>query len=796
MQDPRRPNRKQLGAAAPVRLNLSLPRIGAANACQCKPYATELIMRINPRTVLDVGPGVGTYGSIIRKRLEVDRLDAVEIWAPYIEQYWLKDIYDNVIVADVRYWHDFEYDLIILGDVLEHLALDDAVVLWKNLSKQAGAVHLSIPIVHYSQGPAEGNPYETHIVADWSTSSVLEHLDGIQEYREFGTAGVFLALFRKEPSMNLAIVRGSSPSQFATENALSEGNSASSVSPAFLATDQDAGLPLVSCFCPTFNRPPDHQYLLEEAIESFLRQTYPNKELIVLNDCPEQELVCDAPGVRVINAPERFPTLGEKRNAAIALARGELLAPWDDDDISLPWRLSLSVERLGTDAYYNPRCFWFLDRSGLHFDHYMATSHAKSLFTRDGFATAGGYPSISLGDDIVLHNALTELDRNAGRLRSEPAELARSEWYYIYRWGISPIHTSSRDESGYQEIGSRPVQPGRYILRPHWRIDYEAETGQLLETVAPTRIAVAGTDRAISANPSWVAVEASPHLLEGSRGRAIVCFVEDKAHLVQQLLALRLSWLNTDSPDTDLVVMGPAEVLARLPDDLVKIPQRPAADDPVWGGYRYINALACLNGAGAEQLDRYSHLLRTDVDTFLTPAWNAFYPTAFTFGNSTYANDDVPQRIQTIATAYGLTHRGMTNIHTTWYGATAVVRRAAAFAEMLTKHLLTHEFAVDAGEWPGWYRGVATRYAGEIAVNHCASDAQRSALLDAPSTSTESIARYPHIHCWHTDQLFSKHRFMGGGYTREDAQDLNLDVIRDYCLKLSLRSREALAPVP
>ena len=62
--------------------------------------------------------------------------------------------------------------------------------------------------------------------------------------------------------------------------------------------------------------------------------------------------------------------------------------------------------------------------------------------------------------------------------------------------------------------------------------------------------------------------------------RAIVCFVEDDQHLIQQVLALRHSWLYAQSPDTDLVVMGPADVLARLPDDLVKIEQQPAADDP------------------------------------------------------------------------------------------------------------------------------------------------------------------------------------------------------------------------
>src|SRR5829696_6855819 len=152
--------------------------------------------------------------------------------------------------------------------------------------------------------------------------------------------------------------------------------------------------------------------------------------------------------------------------------------------------------------------------------------------------------------------------------------------------------------------------------------------------ITPAMVEGDSVAEAVSSPSSEVGQAATGH-------RAIVCFVEDQGPLIQQLLALRLSWLNTNSPDTDLVVMGPEEVLARLPEDLVKIPQQPAVDDPVWGGYRYINALACLNGAGAEQLERYSHLLRTDVDTFLTQAWNAFYPASFTFGaGAYYANDD------------------------------------------------------------------------------------------------------------------------------------------------------------
>jgi hypothetical protein len=279
--------------------------------------------------------------------------------------------------------------------------------------------------------------------------------------------------------------------------------------------------------------------------------------------------------------------------------------------------------------------------------------------------------------------------------------------------------------------------------------------------------------------------------------RAIVTFVEDKPHLIQQLLALRLSWLYTHSADTDLVVFGPQQVLARLPGDLVKIAQEPVADDPVWRNYRYINSLACLNGPGADQLDHYGRILRTDTDTFITPAWNSFSPATFTYGPGAYANnDDVQKKIRVLAETYGLAHRGKTNIGSSWYGPSAVVRRAAAVAELLTKHLLNHDFLSDAGQWPGWFRGVAIKYAGEVAVNHCAPDAQRSDLLDAPSDSTASVERYPHIHCWHTDQPFSKHIFMNGGYALSDAENLNMEIIRDYCMAFSHLSREALPAMP
>jgi glycosyltransferase involved in cell wall biosynthesis len=276
-------------------------------------------------------------------------------------------------------------------------------------------------------------------------------------------------------------VEGSGPQPTASMAARSSSDAGVFRRSASAGLGPEASLPLVSCICPTYNRPPRYQHLLEEAIASFLRQDYPNKELIVLNDCPGQELTCDEPGVRVVNVAERYPSIGDKQNAAVGLARGELIAPWDDDDISLPWRLSLSVARLGDGDYFNPRSYWFLDNEGLHFDHPMGYANNASLFRRAAFEGVGGYPSKSFGADAALDAAFSGLAHAVDPRRGDK-ELTRGEWFYIYRWGVSPAHMSgSGVEDFYREVGKLPIVEGRFHLSPHWRRDYLGETRRLLD---------------------------------------------------------------------------------------------------------------------------------------------------------------------------------------------------------------------------------------------------------------------------------------------------------------------------
>lgn len=160
-----------------------------------KPYAIQRIVEINPKTVLDIGAGRGVYSLLVSAYLPRTIFDAVEVWKPYVDQYSLHKKYRNVFVEDARLHEDFSYDLVIFGDVLEHMPEQDAVLLWNRASEQAMFGLISIPIVHMPQEEIDNNPYEVHEEEDWTTDKVLEKFHSIVEYHEFIHTGVFIGYF-------------------------------------------------------------------------------------------------------------------------------------------------------------------------------------------------------------------------------------------------------------------------------------------------------------------------------------------------------------------------------------------------------------------------------------------------------------------------------------------------------------------------------------------------------------------------------------------------------------------------
>lgn len=158
-----------------------------------KAWVAEVATRLRPATVLDVGAGAGAYASLLRPLLPDARLVALEVWEPYVYRFGLHRLYDEVLVGDARTLPLPSVDLVVLGDVVEHMAEDEAVALWARCRAAGRHVVLSLPVVHYPQGPCEGNPHEEHVVDDWSHERVLATFPGIVESRTYTEIGVYLA---------------------------------------------------------------------------------------------------------------------------------------------------------------------------------------------------------------------------------------------------------------------------------------------------------------------------------------------------------------------------------------------------------------------------------------------------------------------------------------------------------------------------------------------------------------------------------------------------------------------------
>ena len=235
-------------------------------------------------------------------------------------------------------------------------------------------------------------------------------------------------------------------------------------------------LPKVSCICPTFCR----VYLLEEAIESFLRQDYAGeKELIICNDFLPQELVYEHPSVKVINLPERAPNLGAKRNATYAHATGDLLLTWGDDDIHLPGRISRMVNALEDKEFLYEGQYYCLYGGELLWER--GRTSGAHIITKRLFDELGGIPQMNSGEDQAFNMLVRKKIGFLNECKEDPQ--------FLYRYSTGRAHASQFGEdkdikvSGYQQMFNNAVRyiktgeepKGKITLTPKWSKDWTQE---------------------------------------------------------------------------------------------------------------------------------------------------------------------------------------------------------------------------------------------------------------------------------------------------------------------------------
>lgn len=127
--------------------------------------------------ILDIGAGVGTYSKLLR--CMGYKMDCMEIWLPYVVEYKLNELYDNVIIGNVMNYDISNYDVIIMGDILEHLSVEDGLSLMKRIEDKGQMCIVAVPY-KLEQGVCHGNEYEVHKQSDLTEEVMLSRYNNLR----------------------------------------------------------------------------------------------------------------------------------------------------------------------------------------------------------------------------------------------------------------------------------------------------------------------------------------------------------------------------------------------------------------------------------------------------------------------------------------------------------------------------------------------------------------------------------------------------------------------------------------
>jgi len=114
-------------------------------------------------SILDVGPGSGKYGFLLKQFAKT--IDCVEIFEPSIKINNLEKIYDNIFIDDICNFDFKYYDIIVFGDVLEHISVKNSQKLLNRIYNKAKEIIIVVPF-NYEQGIINDNVNEVHLQPD------------------------------------------------------------------------------------------------------------------------------------------------------------------------------------------------------------------------------------------------------------------------------------------------------------------------------------------------------------------------------------------------------------------------------------------------------------------------------------------------------------------------------------------------------------------------------------------------------------------------------------------------------
>ena len=151
-----------------------------SNTEQISPILAE-ITRLHPRSILDVGCGLGLYGMLCRIHLDlyhdpefyrkldgshawttrIEGIEGCETYTPFIPAWAYDKLHLGNALDIIPTLTDNQYDLILILAMIEHLTQDEGVWLLSQLKRVGRAIILSVP-KNWQEQKIEGYPLETH----------------------------------------------------------------------------------------------------------------------------------------------------------------------------------------------------------------------------------------------------------------------------------------------------------------------------------------------------------------------------------------------------------------------------------------------------------------------------------------------------------------------------------------------------------------------------------------------------------------------------------------------------------
>jgi glycosyltransferase involved in cell wall biosynthesis len=209
---------------------------------------------------------------------------------------------------------------------------------------------------------------------------------------------------------------------------------------------------------------------LANAIGDLARQTHPERELVVVHDADAAfhaavellALRAELPATVERVAPGQ--TLGELRNRAVALARGTLVAQWDDDDRHHPERLARQAEALvsrgASFAFLTEQLHHFPERGTLYWEDWSAEPYPLDFVQGTIVARRERMPAYApmrRGEDTALCREIVKSGATIARVRD-------AGWSYVYTYHGANAFAASH----HRAIAlAKQLSPARMLAREH-----------------------------------------------------------------------------------------------------------------------------------------------------------------------------------------------------------------------------------------------------------------------------------------------------------------------------------------